>query len=64
MKTKQPTRREIGLQKIKFAGYHGKSYQLLAIEYRISYEVAREWHYKGYLAKQAGVKCNCMECNP
>lgn len=62
MPPKKPSRREIGLNKIKVAGYHGKPYQLLAIEYRISYEVARVKHAEGWRARQAGVKCNCMEC--
>ncbi len=64
MKTKKPSRRSIGLALIKLAGYHGQPYQFIAMDYRISYEVAREYHAKGYQAKLAGVKCSCLECNP
>ena len=61
-KWKASSRREIGLGKIKFAGYHGKDYHFIAIDFRISYEVAREWHAKGVQAKASGVGCNCMDC--
>jgi len=64
MKPKKPSRREIGLNLIKSAGYHGKPYQLLAIDYRISYEVAREYYQKGQQAKESGMKCHCLDCNP
>lgn len=61
-KAKQPSRRSIGLAKIKFAGYHGTGYHILAIEYRISYAVALTEYYKGMDAKKAGVLCNCQSC--
>jgi hypothetical protein len=62
MKTKRPSKRAIGLALIRFAGYHGKPYQLIAIEHRISYEVARKEHAKGRQAKENGLACNCEDC--
>ena len=64
MKAKKISRREIGKHRIQFAGYHNQPYQLIAIEYRISYEVARQEHYKGYQKRLSGMKCNCLDCNP
>jgi hypothetical protein len=57
------TRRQVGLNKIKYAGYHGgPTYHLLAIEYRISYEAAKKKYAEGRQARLNGVECGCAEC--
>jgi hypothetical protein len=61
--SKKPSRRQIGLNLIRLAGYHEQPYQIIAIEHRISYRAALEKYYLGRRQKQAGVKCGCEECS-
>lgn len=62
-KPKKPSRRSVGLAKIRFEGYHGRSLPVAPVlDYRISLEAARVAYREGVSAKERGVLCNCEEC--
>ncbi len=51
---------------LKYAGYHADraGWTRLTIENRISIVTAGQAYARGIEARQAGVKCGCVDCNP
>lgn len=62
--TRQPSKRALALERLKYAGYHGDTAALvrLYVQNRISYPVAQEAYRRGQNAKIFGVKCTCSAC--
>jgi hypothetical protein len=51
---------------IKYAGYHNdqKKAMITYIENHVSFAVYMQAYRDGIRAKENGVRCNCLDCNP
>ena len=60
------TKREQALIAAKIAGYHqdSKMFTRLIIECRVNRQAMNSAWFAGGQAKLAGVRCNCIDCNP
>lgn len=62
---KRPSARSLALTAAKVAGYHqdARAFTRLRVESRVSIEALAEQWRLGVRAKEAGARCDCLDCN-